>query len=217
MRQLQRFGSVCALAMLLLVTLTGGRQIHPAMPATPARVAASPGPRIVFLGDSLTEGAFASNQAHDYASLVTAGLHGRAVETHGQYGVGVSVVLPALVKQHAPAADIVVIELGTNDVSKPVAQFAADYGEIVGLLRRDEPSARFVCLGAWRDPNQAAPYDAVIQQMCPGAFVALSSLYMDFTLHGPQGRLTWLGGGDWFHPNNSGHAAIARAVLSALA
>ena len=50
-----------------------------------------------------------------------------------------------------------------------------------------------------------------------GHFADIAPLYANEAYHGPLGRPTWVGPGDWFHPNDAGHAAIAAVVLRALA
>ena len=71
----------------------------------------------------------------------------------------------------------------------------------------------------WGDHTRDA-FDAIIKDACTtqnGAFRALMPLYLNNSFHGPAGRTTFKGPADAFHPNDAGHAAIARLVLDALA
>lgn len=181
---------------------------------------------LIFVGDSLTEGAFALDSAHSYAVLTASALH-VSYSVQSQYGV--TAVYTASEMQAnsglvVPAdAQDAVIELGTNDVvasGETLAQFRTAYDYILTRVHHDAPQAKFVCLGTWRDPAQGGGYDAVIQSDCAslvgGAYVALGNFYLNSSYHGPVGRVTFLGTGDNFHPNNAGHQAISTALLAAL-
>lgn len=211
---------IVLLAMFLVgcapVSATGIPKATVAPSATATPVGA---PRIVFIGDSLTEGAFATRQDADYVVRVTYALHATQEDTQGHYGWTVANTITSLIAHPAPSADIVVVELGTNDVgSTPVDLFSRQYAQLLSLIRETQPAnARWACLSTWRDPSSSGAYDSVIQSECPGTYVPIGQFYMNGTMHGPTGRVTWLGMGDWFHPNDKGHQAIAQAVETALA
>lgn len=182
--------------------------------------------QLVFVGDSLTEGAFAADAAHSYPRLVAAAT-GLSEQVQSQYGV-TAVFTAAKMRSISPKrravpgdALYVVVELGTNDVvasGETLAQFAAAYAYILARTHHDAPHARLVCLGTWRDPTTvASSYNTVIATACSsygGSYVALGDLYLTGSLHGPAGVLTAFGVSDWFHPNNAGHAAIAARVAA---
>ncbi len=112
------------------------------------------------------------------------------------------------------------IELGTNDTEPPDG-FQTAYQQIVQTLHRANPTARIVCLRPWQDPTNGyqPAYWQTIQAACrdwPMVVVDLAAPYLDASPHGPGGGATYRGPRDWFHPNDAGHAAIARALLAAL-
>ncbi|HEU5348240.1 MAG TPA: SGNH/GDSL hydrolase family protein [Ktedonobacterales bacterium] len=198
----------------------------PSSGATPTRV---PAPQvthtIVFLGNSLTEGMFATTQARDYA-YTTAAQTGKTFVVEGQYGV-TAVYTAQKMQASNPKLKVipgdalyVVIELGTNDVAasgETLTQFKTAYDYILARVQRDAPNARLICLGTWRDPSAGVSesghaYNQIIQSDCPNTYIPLGDLYLNNSYHGPAGRSTWLGTGDWFHPNDAGHAAIAARV-----
>lgn len=186
---------------------------------------------IVFIGDSLTAGFFATAQARDYVSLTAARTH-KTFLVEGEYGVS-AVVTNQQMQVGAPRlrvnavpddARYVVIELGTNDVVAPgetLTQFKSSYDAILTRVQRDAPNARLICLGTWRNPNAGAhesgyAYNKVIRAECPGSYVPLGDLFVKPALRGPAGRATWMGRSDDFHPNDAGHAAIAARVVAAI-
>jgi acyl-CoA thioesterase I len=121
----------------------------------------------------------------------------------------------------------VVVQIATNDFVRevPVDHYSAAYAELLDRLRIDSPNAELICMGAWFDPYERNPlgvsvadYDAATRTQCEaagGRYVDLSATYLDAANHGPEGRPTYLGPGDMFHPNDRGHAALASLILQA--
>jgi acyl-CoA thioesterase I len=214
-------------------TLPPAPQITPSSGATPTRV---PAPQvthtIVFLGNSLTEGMFATTQARDYA-YTTAARTGKTFVVDSEYGV-TAVYTAQKMQASNPKLKVVpgdalyvVIELGTNDVAasgETLTEFKTAYDYILARVHRDAPNARLICLGTWRDPTAGVSesgyaYNQIIQSLCmsfAGTYIELGDLYVNYSYHGPAGRSTWLGTGDWFHPNDAGHAAIAARVAAVI-
>lgn len=165
--------------------------------------------RVLFVGDSITYGRLATSPAQDFVSLVTTGLdqHGpvsRKVEAVSGVTVGYfkNRVFPA-------AQDLEIVELGTNIRAEPVPGFAADYKKLMVSVRRRSPHALVICLSPWRPDRTVAmiaPYTDAVRSQCDGTFVNINGL-----AHHPA-----LIGADHFHPNNAGHAAIAKVVLAAI-
>ncbi|WP_307387579.1 SGNH/GDSL hydrolase family protein [Microbacterium testaceum] len=169
-------------------------------------------------GDSLAAGFFASTEAQGFSSLVTGALGRVTPTTVSRAHQTLSTV--AGVTEVPPDLDLAVIELGTNDVGipTPLADFEAQYGDLLGRIRTSSPDAALVCLGTWT--HDGAAYDEVIARSCAanaGRYVSLAGLFAVAELHGPAGRDTFVGTGDEFHPNDAGHRAIADAVLAVLA
>ncbi|MDF2920531.1 SGNH/GDSL hydrolase family protein [Microbacterium sp. NPDC086615] len=174
--------------------------------------------RVLVTGDSLAAAFFASTEAQGFSSLVTGALGRVTPTTVSRAHQTLSTV--AGVTEVPPDLDLAVIELGTNDVGipTPLADFEAQYGDLLGRIRTSSPDAALVCLGTWT--ADGAAYDETIARVCAanaGRYVSLAGLFALPELHGPDGRDTFAGPGDDFHPNDAGHRAIADAVLGVLA
>jgi acyl-CoA thioesterase I len=176
---------------------------------------------VLFVGDSLTVGYYASSAATTYPALVARQLGRRAVEistagvTAGHFAARTSY----------PKASVVVVELGTNDYEHqtPVRAFDRSYEDVIAHVRHANPSARLVCVAVWNgsytNPGWApsTKYDATIRGDCTGGKVAnVSGAFEVASNRGPQDTGSAFGMRDQFHPNDAGHAAIATSVLGAL-
>ncbi len=174
--------------------------------------------RVLITGDSLAAGFFASTEAQGFSSLVAGALGRVTPTTVSRAHETLSTV--AGVTEVPADLDLAVVELGTNDVGipTPLADFEAQYAELVGRIRTSSPDAAIVCAGTWT--ADGAAYDAIIAGVCTanaGRYVSLADLFAMPDMHGPAGRDTFAGAGDDFHPNDAGHRAIADAVLAVLA
>jgi lysophospholipase L1-like esterase len=180
------------------------------------------GERLVVVGDSLAAGRFAGTQAEAFPQQVAAAL-GARLELFAVPGATTA----ELAEQTVSHGDVVVVEAGTNDFlhQTPRRRFAADYRALVA--KAASAGARLVCLTIWIPEDTAgeppaeipaAFYDATIRRACAAGAVADISPLFDARppTRGPAGRPTFLGPGDAFHPNSTGHAAIARAIESRL-
>jgi lysophospholipase L1-like esterase len=208
----------------------GATEPTTAVPAAPARPAAVPvqrpadrALRVLFIGDSLMWGSFASDESLTYRARVTAALSaGGPVEAATVGGPGWSAAEAAedLPEVTGPF-DLVFVEVGANDsVALTAAQFGRDYAALLDGVRTLAPDAALVCDGVWNGPELATALDRELRPVCAehgGVVVPLSRLYVDETLRGPEGSVV-PGGGvrDQFHPNDEGHAAIAEAMLAVL-
>jgi lysophospholipase L1-like esterase len=181
---------------------------------------ASPRP-ILFVGDSLTVGYYASAPSKTYPAIVSARL-GRPGVLVATGGVTAS---HYAAKTSYPRAAVVVVELGTNDFEHqtPVDQFDQAYEDVIAHVRAVNPHARLVCVAVWNgtysnpDWTPSATYDAKIRGDCTGGKVANVIGAFDIPSdRGPQGTSSAFGQRDQFHPNDEGHQAIATSVLGAL-
>ncbi|SDC49426.1 Lysophospholipase L1 [Geodermatophilus telluris] len=212
-------------------TATGPAATEPAATGpAPSTRAAVPVPRpadralrVLFIGDSLMWGSFASDESLTYRARVTAALSaGGPVETATVGGPGWSAAEAA---EDLPGVsgpfDLVVVEVGANDsVALTAAEFGADYAALLDGVRALAPDATLLCDGVWNGPELATPLDRELRPVCAdhgGVVVPLSPLYVDETLRGPEGSVLASGAvRDQFHPNDAGHAAIAEAMLAVL-
>lgn len=179
--------------------------------------------RVLFAGDSITDGAFALDPGRDaFPALVEQRLsQDIAVSSKkiGYIGYTTAMVLPAVAG--AGPADLIVVELGTNDANHiSLDTFRSDYPAMMAALRATSPDAAMVCTGTWHQGALARAMDQVIEAECTahaGRYVDLDALFDDPANHGPAGAPRLDGTPiDWFHPNDAGHAGIAAAVLGAL-
>jgi lysophospholipase L1-like esterase len=185
---------------------------------------------VLFVGDSLTAGFYATSEQQSYFALTSAWL-----ATHG-YPSSTWMAVPGAkiagadgetAQISAVGADVVVIELGTNDASgyatgqpTPGAEFWADYRGVLDAVRSARPQARLVLLGIWQQNTDRDLYDSLIASLATeygGCYVNLESVSDDGFYTGPAGRPTYNGTSDAFHPNDAGHEAIAAAVEEAFA
>jgi acyl-CoA thioesterase I len=196
----------------------------PAAPTAVAVVRPSDRPlRVLFIGDSLMWGSFASDESLTYRELVASALRADGpvdVVTVGGPGESAAEAARHLADEEPPV-DLVLVELGANDsVAVEPGEFGADYAALLDGVRALAPEAGLLCAGVWNGPEIAAGFDRELRPACAehgGLVVPLSELYVDETLRGPEGSAV-PGGGvrDQFHPNDAGHAAIADALLAAL-
>jgi lysophospholipase L1-like esterase len=194
-----------------------------AAPAVPVVRPADRPLRVLFVGDSLMWGSYASDESLTYRARIVSALGTDGpVEAVTVGGPGIRTVkaISALREQQGPF-DLVFVELGTNDsVRIAPAQFSADYAELLGEVRVLAPDAGLVCDGVWNGIDEATQFDRELRPVCAehgGVVVPLSDLYVDETLRGPEGSIA-AGGAvrDQFHPNDLGHEAIAEVMLAAV-
>lgn len=166
------------------------------------------GKAILFVGDSITVGQNASSDNQRYESLVVSGLSHHdywSATLRAQGGTDV----PYWMSQPMPTGqNVVVVELGTNDMKDAPTVFARDYRTLIANLRQASPHAQFLCLGTWAPyDHRADALDAAIEQACPGRYVDVTAISRGLHV------VSHL---DMFHPNDRGHRLIATAVLNAL-
>lgn len=176
-----------------------------------------PGAMLV-VGDSITDGIGSSTSSRSFperlvrlassssgipVSLTIRGLGGATTDQIRLFVAGSSIPEPAYV----------IVEAGTNDITRTdIAAFEQGYSSLLESLTAD-PGSQLVCLGTWALPRNASQFDAVIEDRClerRGIFVPLSDLYQISAMRGS------VGSDDNFHPNDSGHLAIALRIASAL-
>lgn len=177
--------------------------------------------KVVFAGDSLTYGLFASSEAAGYRPQVVSALEqGGPVEWTRGGKTGNTVGATADTITPDTDTNLVVLALGTNDVWKTeVPDFTAQYTGLVEKVRATAPNTAIMCLGVWANPDGARLYDPLVEAACEasgGAFVAIGDLYEPTENRGPAGVEAFGGVSDNFHPNDAGYAAIAKRVLASM-
>lgn len=173
---------------------------------------------VLFAGDSLTYGLYASRETAGFRSVMQAALMKRgpiSVSRGEKKGGGVSTV-GALVAVSANL-DLAIVELGTNDITRTSrVDFTVRYNTLLDkIVSSGTPS--LVCAGAWGNQDVVRNFDMIISDACTshsGVFVPLFPLFDDAKNRGPSGIRTWGGLSDNFHPNDRGHEAIATLLLS---
>ena len=180
--------------------------------------------KALLLGDSLTDGYYATTADHSYAAILQGwlSLYGYDASSWGWPGgylVDVDASLDAI---RASAPDLAVIEFGTNDAGAHVstADFEHAYRELLETIRQTRPGSTVIMLGVWKQyPAVRAVYDLIISRLAleyGAQYVSLEDLGDDPTMSGPSGVSVYRGTSDGFHPNDAGHAALAAAVEDAV-
>lgn len=164
--------------------------------------------RVLFVGDSITQGRLATSTSRDYVSLVSA-----ALERHGPIDVTDDWHSGAPVEYWMgadfPDVDLTIVELGANLHAQKVAAFRTDYGRLMADIVAAAPHTQMACFSLWRPnirPDEFTGYDDAIRNQCRGAYVDVRAIMSSARNIGADG----------FHPNDAGHAAIARAILTML-
>jgi lysophospholipase L1-like esterase len=181
--------------------------------------------RALFVGDSLTAGYYASRRSTAFPARVAAALrvHGRVAESVAATS---GITASYWASRPLPPADLVVLEVGTNDFSAhltPPAAFESDYRRLAANVRARSPHAQLLCLSLWRSSHYGfegetlLTYNKIIARDCKGgAFVWISALYDAKGARQPAGQRSFLGRSDGIHPNDAGHRGIARAIEQTL-
>jgi acyl-CoA thioesterase-1 len=169
--------------------------------------------RVLFVGDSIMRGAFASTRDLAFPALITDELDGHGPvlpEFAGASGLGAAALMQS-VYSTTYDHDLVIVEAGTNDVPGGYPEgFAVQYAALLDAVIARNPDAGLLCLGSWADTAAAHPFDVVARDACTerdGKYTGISQFYAD-----PLNRSTI----DGFHPSNAGHEHIAEVALAHL-
>ncbi len=169
---------------------------------------------VMFVGDSLTEGYYATTEDDTYVPRVARGL-GRDVtvlRTNPARGKVSKVVDRIKVD---PDVDLAVVELGTNDVdASSKDMFEASYAALLDKIGSESEDMPLLCLGVWYVDDQG--FDDIIRDECEarsGEFVNMNAMVRDDRNISQAGDEAYLGTADGFYPNDRGHKKIAKAIL----
>lgn len=180
-----------------------------------------PGPRVVFVGTSLTAGlglrspdeAYAArlqelaDSAHIPARMVNAGVSG---ETSAGGLRRIAWVL-------ADTVDVLVLELGANDGLRGLDPdaLARNLEAIIDSTRARWPDAQIVLVGMEAPPNLGIRYADAFHEVFPRVARSRRVELVPFLLEGVAGERE-LNQDDGIHPTTEGHWRIARTVWPVL-
>jgi lysophospholipase L1-like esterase len=202
---------------------TGGptEQSEPATLLSTAFAENGNGGKVLVLGDSISAGWDAAKPRAAWPQQLLRGLRddvdGVRVRTVAVPGVTVD---GAADLERPRGNDLVVVELGTNDlaVTGDAAAYRSDLRDLLGDLAAGSPDAPIVVLGPWRGPEVTAGFDEAGRALCERqgcTYVALAAAYAEAGPI-PAGQPVARGTSDGQHPGSRGHAAIADLVLETL-
>lgn len=181
--------------------------------------------KVLYLGDSLTYGMFSSTEATSWRGLTNTYLATQSIAAGTYIGgangqtSGYQSILATLTAQ---AADLCFIELGTNDASAGVsaATFETNMRAIAEAVKDGNADCIFVFMTTWNEGTPGAALDIVIRNVAADYgdhLVELGNIYPAPETAKPPGTATWVEDpynyeSDGWHPNDTGHKAIANAV-----
>lgn len=180
--------------------------------------ATEPSPlRIVFLGDSLTAG-YQLNPADAFPAIIGEELRkaGKAAEVINA-GVSGDTTAGGLRRMQwllRREIDVLVLGLGANDALRGLSPDAAKQNlhSTIAMLRSRYPEARVVLLGMLAPPNMGEEYRTAFNAIYPDLADEFNLVLMPFMLD-QVAAIPELNLPDGIHPNERGHAIIARNLM----
>jgi acyl-CoA thioesterase-1 len=181
--------------------------------------------KVLFSGDSITHGYFASDRAHTWPALVAAGLGTASQVSVTNPAVPGYTVTQGLTETVPSGVDLAFVMYGNNDIRvSDLATFRSDYAKLLGNIKAKNPQAHIVCVSPWLAPafsprgTSTAEFSAAAQLACTaahGRFVDVSRKFSQ-TLNAEPGARSLEGGlvTDTTHPGDTGHKVIADEVLA---
>lgn len=178
--------------------------------------------QVLFSGDSVTHGFYATSRSKTWPALVAGKLGGSV--TVANTAIPGYTVTDGL-KEPIPAGiDLAFVMYGNNDIDKStLAAYRRDYALLLAHIRAKDPQAQIVCVSPWESAaytahgSSAAQFAAAARQACTAAgghFVDVMSLFTS-TLNAQVGAPYAEGTApDNAHPSDAGHALIASTVLA---
>lgn len=197
--------------------------------ATPAHAAAAVPPEAAIVGDSYTAGANASSPGRGYAERVARALGWEHADIRGLPGAGyvrpsvtgrrLRGVVRRLVKRRPP---VVVVVMGHNDTRVNPVRVERSARRTLALLRRRLPFSRVVVVGPiWQsgdpEPRVLVTRDAILAAVRSVGGLMWVDPIAEHWFTGDKrhhtGNASHFISSDDNHPNDAGHAHIARLLL----
>ncbi len=182
--------------------------------------AASPGKRIVILGDSITAG-FGLERAQAYPALLQrkvdeAGLPFEIVNA-GISGDTTAGGLRRVGWALGAGAAVVVIALGANDGLRgvPASQTQANLEGMIRAVRAKSPEALIVVAGMQLPANFGEDFREAFAAVFPRVAAQCATLLVPFLLEG-VGGIAEMNQDDQIHPNVEGQRRVAENVWAVL-
>lgn len=185
-----------------------------------ATAAAAAGPRVLFIGTSLTAG-LGLDPSDAFPEIVgrmldSAGHSARIVNAgvSGETSAGARSRIDWVLRQ---PADVIVIETGANDGLRglPVSAARENIQAILDSVRAKQPGARVLLVQMEAPPNLGASYTNAFHAMYPALARKNGVELVPFLLAGVAG-IPSLNQDDGIHPNRAGERIVARTVYDAL-
>jgi acyl-CoA thioesterase-1 len=188
---------------------------------TPDSAATASGPRVVFVGTSLTAGLGLSTPDEAYPARLqvladSAGVPARMVNL-GVSGETSAGGLRRIGWVVSDTVDVLVLELGANDGLRgqdPDA-LARNLEAIIDTTRARWPDAEIVLVGMQAPPNLGIRYTRAFHDVFPRVAEERGTALVPFLLEGVGGERA-LNQGDGIHPTAEGHELIAHNVWPVL-
>lgn len=177
------------------------------------------------MGDSLTEGFFATQDETRYVSVFADYLNeglGYNVSVGGISGYGgISkngvAGVDSIIKQ---APDLVSLEYGTNDADQKrgisPATLAENLTTIIEDLNSSQKPPKIFLMTTWKNDSDGS-YDKAIKKVADKygyPVVDIRNIWEDPDNSGPAGKTTFKGKSDDFHPNDKGMELIAQKMYT---
>lgn len=189
--------------------------------AGPAAVGGTAGPRVVFVGTSLTAGLGLATPDEAYPARVqaladSAGIPARMVNA-GVSGETSAGGLRRIGWVVADTVDVLVLELGANDGlrGQDPDELERNLEAIIDTTRARWPAAEIVLLGMEAPPNLGARYTTAFREVYPRVAKDRDAALVPFLLDGVGGERA-LNQDDGIHPTAEGHELLARNVWPVL-
>lgn len=189
--------------------------------AGPAAVGGTAGPRVVFVGTSLTAGLGLATPDEAYPARVqaladSAGIPARMVNA-GVSGETSAGGLRRIGWVVADTVDVLVLELGANDGlrGQDPDELERNLEAIIDTTRARWPAAEIVLLGMEAPPNLGPRYTTAFREVYPRVAKDRDAALVPFLLDGVGGERA-LNQDDGIHPTAEGHELLARNVWPVL-